>query len=1420
MIFTDRTVIVQKGTSSINDIIVLYRGDKGVEIRFTLSEDSPFKFSNRTSSNIIEKTEAAYGQLVIETPNDLPSIFSEVVPTNEGKIVFTITGEMIDEIVEVGYYTFQIRLFDENRNSRATLPEVVNGIEIREPIATEVTDTNEAGIATVGYALTTAGVSEGTFDGEGNYNKTNWQTGDRITAQKLNKMETGIDEINKKVASGYVTKEIGNASQITFSDGETFQDKLNAGTLKGEKGETGPTGPQGPQGLQGEKGDTGPQGIQGIQGPKGDTGEQGPQGDKGDKGDPGIQGEIGPQGIQGPKGDKGDTGEQGPAGANGQDGLTTSISVNGNTYTHVNGVITLPDYPTITFNYFTTEQTSTEKILKFKGVEIFRCSLQVPGSSGATTHTVTNNLTNCKTSNNATSINSGSAYTTTITANSGYTLGSITVTMGGNNISSSAVSGNTISISNVTGNVVITASATKINYSITKNLSNCSCSNSMSSIASGSSYSATLSPNSGYEMSSITVTMGGTDITSQVVSGNSINIASVTGDILITATASILSSTEEKLTVTWNLGKSLSIDGTLIDNPDHARTDLIEISSTETWNLHTSSAVVNTDVYYYDDNNSFISKDAISADTTYNITTSKPSNAKYCRLKTNVLSFANAEEISNNVYITTPSSGKYSITNNLSNCTTNNSNTTVNAESAYVATISANIGYTMSSVNVVMGGTDITSSVVNNNSINISSVTGNVTITAIATISDDSEIYTIPLSTYNISNDNTNARATTEGINRALVEAKAAGHTRVKLPAGTYAIDTSVKNPIIIKGTENGEGWDWTLERKGISMQDDIELILTDCTLQMIPTNDAYYYMLSIASCKNAKITGGTLIGDKYTHDYGMRINNEGGELESGAIDTSTGALISNSETVRTKNFITEYRYSDGTTKPISEIPIQSFNNTEAHFAVIPLWNTTFNGTDGGYADVFCYDSNENFLGVADGDWGYAPKKLKDGTQKIKIVIYKETRLDPVLGLSLNTIYYNPEFPSIVGLWDCNGVILNGVTMKEGCGDCMQIPAPPTGSRVDNCQFIGCTLEDSRRQGLSVVGSGSGNIMKNCKIGKIQGTDPQAGIDIEVEAKTAFTDFVIDGCEFYDNKTFDIIFYNGHDFEVKNCKFNGGIGETYAYNINVHDNEFIYEDNVDKKHKGWAYSPSAIDGYTKLDNNHFEGYSMGGVGVQPKKTEHSSECSFTGNTIVDCLSRILIDNPHGNTYTDSNIRYCMAKDIDGETYTNCTINGDPIDNVTRTYTNCTFNNSVYGGFRKELTETVFDRCTFNYDSVTFSDVYDQGKYTVRNSTINTNYTSLDIPFIKQQGCDATYNGNTMNLSCTQFVWANYKTFTFTNNNVTFNQSYTGNTTTSVFNSGTYDGNRFYKTFNTPKVTLPDSTNSYINDVAFTSSQEV
>jgi len=103
-------------------------------------------------------------------------------------------------------------------------------------------------------------------------------------------------------------------------------------------------GPQGPQGEQGPKGDKGDTGETGPQGPKGDTGETGATGAQGPQG---IQGEQGIQGPKGDKGDKGDTGATGPQGPKGDDGLTTDIVVNGNTYTQVDGTITLPNYPTV-----------------------------------------------------------------------------------------------------------------------------------------------------------------------------------------------------------------------------------------------------------------------------------------------------------------------------------------------------------------------------------------------------------------------------------------------------------------------------------------------------------------------------------------------------------------------------------------------------------------------------------------------------------------------------------------------------------------------------------------------------------------------------------------------------------------------------------------------------------------------------------------------------------------------------------------------------------------------------------------------------------------------------------------------------------------------------------------------------------------
>lgn len=138
--------------------------------------------------------------------------------------------------------------------------------------------------------------------------------------------------------TGAVIKEVDvltSADAVTFSDGQTFQQKLDAGALKGAKGDPGAQGPKGETGAKGvsmrlkgawsstvayvndgsyidlvtsggntyackvsntnvavtdtnkweliaSKGATGAQGIQGAQGPKGDKGETGAKGADGD----------------------------------------------------------------------------------------------------------------------------------------------------------------------------------------------------------------------------------------------------------------------------------------------------------------------------------------------------------------------------------------------------------------------------------------------------------------------------------------------------------------------------------------------------------------------------------------------------------------------------------------------------------------------------------------------------------------------------------------------------------------------------------------------------------------------------------------------------------------------------------------------------------------------------------------------------------------------------------------------------------------------------------------------------------------------------------------------------------------------------------------------------------------------------------
>lgn len=85
------------------------------------------------------------------------------------------------------------------------------------------------------------------------------------------------------------------------------------------------------------------------------------------------------------------------------------------------------------------------------------------GYAATVYHSITNALTHVTSSNAAVAAEDGTAYSATITAEDGYTMSSVTVKMGGTDITATAYNADTgvISIASVTGDVVITANATK-----------------------------------------------------------------------------------------------------------------------------------------------------------------------------------------------------------------------------------------------------------------------------------------------------------------------------------------------------------------------------------------------------------------------------------------------------------------------------------------------------------------------------------------------------------------------------------------------------------------------------------------------------------------------------------------------------------------------------------------------------------------------------------------------------------------------------------------------------------------------------------------------------------------------------------------------------------------------------------------------
>lgn len=111
------------------------------------------------------------------------------------------------------------------------------------------------------------------------------------------------------------------------------------------------------------------------------------------------------------------------------------------------------------------------------------------------------------------------------------------------------------------------------------------------------------------------------------------------------------------------------------------------------------------------------------------------------------------------------------------------------------------------------------------------------------------EVYVIDNAVFGISSDKTNARQTTDGINRAIKHAKAEGYTHIKLNPGNYMICCT--------GATGYADWN------GIFMPNNITLDLTGAKLYAEPEYASTYKIFRIDQVENVTILGGHLIGNR-----------------------------------------------------------------------------------------------------------------------------------------------------------------------------------------------------------------------------------------------------------------------------------------------------------------------------------------------------------------------------------------------------------------------------------------------------------------------------------------------------------------------------------------------------------------------------
>lgn len=227
MIKYDYEITVNGNQAKLNKDIYLFRGNKNVHYYFAVKNAS---FNFKGSTDLIEKTNAINAAVTVIKPNNV-EVASAIAKVENGKIHLKVTEDLIDEEVEVGDFDLVFDLFDDT-DGAVTIPKVIGQFHVLERPCTTSIGTLSGNVNVVNQAVVDLAIATQeneqliVVDDDGKYVKTTWVKGDKISIERLNKIEEGIE----KNSTQY--KDIKNLSLTKHTDGKVYIKKQD-GTLLG-----------------------------------------------------------------------------------------------------------------------------------------------------------------------------------------------------------------------------------------------------------------------------------------------------------------------------------------------------------------------------------------------------------------------------------------------------------------------------------------------------------------------------------------------------------------------------------------------------------------------------------------------------------------------------------------------------------------------------------------------------------------------------------------------------------------------------------------------------------------------------------------------------------------------------------------------------------------------------------------------------------------------------------------------------------------------------------------------------------------------------------------------------------------------------------------------------------------------------------